>query len=41
MSRNSNKDSNSAILRTILCDLYASEDILRKVWEEMTKKTLL
>ncbi|GBE93159.1 arabinan synthesis protein [Nostoc cycadae WK-1] len=28
----------SAIYRTIRCYLYASEDILRKVWEEMTQK---
>lgn len=28
----------SPILKTIRCHLYASEDVLRKVWEEMTKK---
>ncbi|AUB36901.1 Transposase [Nostoc flagelliforme CCNUN1] len=38
MSSNSKKDSNSQILRTIRCDLYTSEDVLRKVWEEMTEK---
>ena len=38
MSRNSKKDSTSPILRTIRCHLNASEDVLRKVWEEMTKK---
>ncbi len=38
MSRNSKKGSKSPILRTIRCHLYASEDVLRKVWEEMTQK---
>ncbi|BAZ25538.1 hypothetical protein NIES4073_64430 [Kalymmatonema gypsitolerans NIES-4073] len=38
MSRNSKKDFKSPILRTIRCHLYASEDVLRKVWEEMTQK---
>ena len=37
MSRNSNKDS-TPILKTIRCHLYASEDVLRKVWEEMSQK---
>lgn len=37
MNRNSNKDS-APILKTIQCHLHASEDVLRKVWEEMTQK---
>ncbi|MDF5722712.1 MAG: type V CRISPR-associated protein Cas12k [Rhizonema sp. PD37] len=38
MSRNNKKDSKSSSLRTIRCHLDTSEDILRKVWEEMTQK---
>ncbi|MEH2126919.1 type V CRISPR-associated protein Cas12k [Nostoc sp.] len=38
MSRNSNKKSTSPIHRTIRCHLDASEDVLQKVWEEMTQK---
>lgn len=38
MSRNSRKNSPSPILKTIRCHLYASEDVLCKVWEEMTQK---
>ncbi|WP_335191857.1 type V CRISPR-associated protein Cas12k [Nostoc sp.] len=37
MSRNSNKKSTSPIHRTIRCHLDASEGVLQKVWEEMTK----
>ncbi|MBH8577236.1 type V CRISPR-associated protein Cas12k [Nostocaceae cyanobacterium CENA369] len=37
MSRKSNSKSTSAIHRTIRCYLHASEDVLRKVWEEMTQ----
>lgn len=38
MSRNTKITSTSPILRTIQCHLCASEDVLRKVWEEMTQK---
>ncbi|MBD2164660.1 hypothetical protein H6G04_09625 [Calothrix membranacea FACHB-236] len=38
MSRDRQKKSTSPIHRTIRCHLHASEDVLRKVWEEMTQK---
>lgn len=38
MSRNSKNDSKGSTLKTIRCHLDASEDVLRKVWEEMTQK---
>jgi hypothetical protein len=38
MSRNSNRKSTSPAHRTIRSHLGASEDVFRKVWEEMTQK---
>ncbi|MBD2388727.1 type V CRISPR-associated protein Cas12k [Cylindrospermum sp. FACHB-282] len=38
MSRNNKKNFTSPILRTIRCHLHSSDDVLRKVWEEMTQK---
>lgn len=38
MNRNSKKDSKGSTLKTIRCHLKASEDVLRKIWEEMTQK---
>ncbi|MBD2301207.1 type V CRISPR-associated protein Cas12k [Nostoc sp. FACHB-190] len=38
MSRKNNRKSTSAIHRTVRCYLHTSEDVLRKVWEEMTQK---
>jgi len=38
MSRDRKKGSKSPSLRTIRCHLHTKEDVLRKVWEEMTQK---
>jgi hypothetical protein len=38
MTRNNKKNSTTPILRAIKCHLHSSEDVLRKVWEEMTQK---
>ncbi|MBD2490463.1 type V CRISPR-associated protein Cas12k [Aulosira sp. FACHB-615] len=38
MSHTTEKIYTAPILRTISCDLCATEDVLRKVWEEMTQK---
>ncbi|MEH2301118.1 MAG: type V CRISPR-associated protein Cas12k [Nostoc sp.] len=38
MSRNSKNNSKGSTLKTIRCHLDASEDVLRKIWEEMTQK---
>ncbi|BAZ48744.1 hypothetical protein NIES4103_13530 [Nostoc sp. NIES-4103] len=38
MSSTSGKNLTNPIFRTISCDLSAKEDVLRKVWEEMSQK---
>ncbi len=38
MSRDLKKGFKSPSLRTIRCHLHTNEDVLRKVWEEMTQK---